>query len=201
MFRTSDFAHLPSFSVTRVIGWPPCPPSSSRPFGSFAMQIHDPFLTPSTFARSTCSILKPGSVSRISPGVSVIAPGNAGIDPSAGPYSAFRMTSFCPAGAAISIRPPSPTSRESFGPPTLYSTCNFFDIPGDGSPNWSLLAATESRPSFTAPATAAVTSLGSLAAKAEATNASPATPAAKSGKWARNQGRKGRVRWSIGFLG
>ena len=56
-----SFSTLPSLSVTRVTGWPRCPPSSSRPLSSLAMRStsRSPWGRPS--GRST---LKPGSVAR-----------------------------------------------------------------------------------------------------------------------------------------
>src|SRR5205085_10398377 len=53
--------------VTRVSGCPRWPAKSSRPCGSLAMEIHEPFLVLS--AVSTTSTLNPGSVCSASAGV------------------------------------------------------------------------------------------------------------------------------------
>ncbi len=134
---SSCFTHLPSWSVTRVIGWPPCPPSSNRPWGSLARQIHEPLVLGSAFRTSSTS--KPGSVAN-TPAGSTAALFGAGAEPSAGPYTAFVMTSFFPAGAAISRVPPSFTSRLSFSSPRVYSTRSFLGKPSAVSPKVALPA-------------------------------------------------------------
>ncbi len=160
MCRISCLATCPSLSVTRVIGWPPCPPRSNRPWGSFARQIQEPLVLAS--ARRTSSTLKSGSVCSTAAG-SAAASCGAGFEPSAGPYTALVTTSFWPAGAAISSRPPSLTSRLSSSLPMRYSTCSFLGTPGAVSPKVSLLALRASLLSLTAPATTAVTLVASSA--------------------------------------
>src|SRR5205085_11446440 len=63
----STLSGLPSLIVTRVIGCPRCPPSSSRPFWSSPIEIHEPCTFGS--ALTTRSTLKPGNVSSASAGV------------------------------------------------------------------------------------------------------------------------------------
>ena len=183
--RISSFTDLPSCKVTLVIGCPPCPPSSRRPFGSLAMQIHEPCLGPS--ASSTWSTLNPGSVSNTSPGFSVSSAAFAGLEPSAGPYKAFRMISFLPAGAEIWTCPPSSASLVSFSSPAWYSTQSLFGNPGAVSPNISFVAEMERLSSFTAAVTLAVTSPGRFATAISAMK-NPAASASRKGRqwrWSR----------------